>query len=52
MHWILIIMMSTGTFKKVKFNSEDACQLVRKEVLALGSPKHAMVKCIYDKGGK
>lgn len=49
MNWLLIIILTTGVIKKTKFNSEDVCEAVKKDVVALHNPKFVKVKCVYDK---
>lgn len=48
MSWILVIILSTGTIKKVKFNSESACQTVQKEIMMSTLPKLQTAKCVKD----
>lgn len=49
MSWVLVILMSTGTVKKIKFNSEQGCQAVKKHILLESAmPKLQSAKCIYD----
>ena len=48
MSWILFIILSTGTVKKVKFNTEDACIKVKNEIALSTLPKLQKVMCIKD----
>lgn len=52
MSWLLVIILSTGVVKKTKFNTEDACHLVRQEIELIKNPKFVKIKCIYDKKGR
>ena len=49
MTWILVMIMSTGTVKKVKFNSESACTTVSKKILVEAKlPKLQSAFCVKD----
>ena len=49
MTWVLVLLMTNGTMKKVMFNSEAACQKVRKEVILVTLPKLQSAICVSDK---
>ena len=48
MTWILVILMTNGSMKKVKFNTEGACNKVRKEVIVTGLPTMQSAFCVND----
>lgn len=49
MTWILVLLMTNGSMKKVKFNSEAACVKVKKEVILTTLPKMQSAFCVEDK---
>lgn len=48
MSWILILLMTNGTMKKVQFNSLQACETVKKEVVLSTIPKLQSAFCVKD----
>lgn len=49
MSWVLMIILSTGTVKKIKFNSEQGCKTAMKHVITDAAiPKLQSAKCIHD----
>lgn len=50
MTWILVIVLSTGAIKKHAFNSSQACEQVKKEILLHSAiPKLQSAFCVNDK---
>lgn len=48
MTWILVLLMTNGSMKKVKFNSEKACVTVKNEVILGTLPKLQKAFCVKD----
>ena len=49
MTWILMIVLSTGTVKKIKFNSEKGCETAKRHIiLESAMPKLQSAICIKD----
>lgn len=50
MTWILVLLMSTGAIKKHKFNSLEACEQVKNEIVSKSNlPKLQSAFCVNDK---